>query len=139
MCPHCGAPHRQFYHEYVLWDSPAWQDLKQRAFVWWGRFCSLCGATEAELTPGCYLEIHHLTYKRLGHEKLCDVRPVCSRCHSVADAARIGGQSLSFIVQVPAPRASKQLDLFPIFPVWANDVDRLRAWWRDHTPDHGEA
>ena len=59
------------YHEYLLSDD--WQD-KKITMVWLRKSCYNCGSKEK-------LQIHHLTYKRLGWEKIRDLRVLCSKCH----------------------------------------------------------
>ena len=56
--------------------SPEWQ--ARRRAVWSrakGR-CERCGA------PG--RDVHHLTYERVGAERLDDLRLLCRRCHCLA-------------------------------------------------------
>lgn len=36
-----------------------------------------------------YLEVHHLTYKRLGFERMDDLEALCVRCHAQADLERV--------------------------------------------------
>lgn len=48
-------------------------------------------------TPGCgrtsELEVHHLSYKNLGHEPIEELRTLCPRCHN--DAHYFSSQELS--------------------------------------------
>jgi hypothetical protein len=41
----------------------------------YGEKCSLCPRT-------CELQVHHLNYERLGHERKKDVIVLCVRCHN---------------------------------------------------------
>jgi len=52
--------------------------------AYYGNFCYRCGADGKRVI----LQIHHLTYARLGHENLTDVRPVCKLCHQLLDEQR---------------------------------------------------
>ncbi len=66
------------YQAYVAYiNSPEWRAVRQRYFqsrLYKGR-CAGCGAT------GVTLDVHHRTYRRLGHEWLGDLIAVCRRCH----------------------------------------------------------
>ncbi len=57
--------------------SPEWRDkalvLKARA----GWQCQKCGRAASEMT----LDVHHLTYERLGHERPDDLIVLCRSCH----------------------------------------------------------
>lgn len=74
-CAYCGSTsHGSFYHEYVLTPSEAWQRKCQRAYQRYGRTCQACRVRAA-------VQVHHMTYKRLGREKLEDLRVLCDTCH----------------------------------------------------------
>jgi 5-methylcytosine-specific restriction endonuclease McrA len=60
------------YKRYLV--SPQWRATRERAFAYHGRFCAVCGATRR-------LQVHHLTYERLGHELMSDFRILCKGCH----------------------------------------------------------
>lgn len=62
------------YQQYLA--SEHWQDVRRR---YWAsklhdRTCYACGKTGA-------LEVHHKTYKRIGHERLHDLCLLCRECH----------------------------------------------------------
>lgn len=64
--------------------SPHWSRLRE--YVLWlvdGR-CEHCGIH----VPPAELDLHHLTYERLGHEVLGDVELLCKPCHRTADVQR---------------------------------------------------
>lgn len=63
----------QPYAAYIR--SPAWYARRSERFALDGHRCALCGAAED-------LQVHHLTYKRLGHERMSDLRTVCGACHA---------------------------------------------------------
>jgi 5-methylcytosine-specific restriction endonuclease McrA len=71
--------HTPEYCEYM--HSPAWQATRERAFAVRGRACEQCG----RMGP---LEIHHVHYFTLGHERPEDLRVLCRFCHAKADRAR---------------------------------------------------
>lgn len=55
--------------------SPHWRRLRQQFKRERGWTCK-CGETQR-------LELHHLTYERLGHERLDDLQPLCPDCHAL--------------------------------------------------------
>lgn len=63
------------YAEYIR--GPEWRNkaliLKARA----GWQCQECGRASSEMT----LDVHHLTYERLGHERADDLIVLCRSCH----------------------------------------------------------
>jgi 5-methylcytosine-specific restriction endonuclease McrA len=63
------ARHRAYLH------SPAWRTRRQAALARAGWRCEDCGHTER-------LHVHHLTYRRWGHEADDDLRVLCSPCHA---------------------------------------------------------
>jgi len=60
------------YHAYL--NSPQWQVKRQLALNEAHHRCFRCGATST-------LQVHHLTYARLGNELLSDLRVLCDACH----------------------------------------------------------
>lgn len=62
----------QRYRDYL--QSPEWRAVRAAALDRANHKCSRCGATQR-------LEVHHLSYLRLGHEQPEDLRVLCSRCH----------------------------------------------------------
>lgn len=66
-------PSRAAYREYLA--SPEWHGKRLAALRRDGDQCRLCGRGER-------LNVHHLTYARIGKERLTDLRTVCEDCHS---------------------------------------------------------
>jgi 5-methylcytosine-specific restriction endonuclease McrA len=62
------------YGDYL--KSPHWLATRKDALDYHGRKCADCGATEP-------LEVHHVTYKRLGREKMKDLLVLCGACHRI--------------------------------------------------------
>lgn len=60
------------YHKYLKSDH--WEELKKLVFEWRGRKCQLCMGSRN-------LQVHHMTYKRVGKEDPRDVLIVCDSCH----------------------------------------------------------
>ena len=56
-------------------NQPHWKKTARRRRKLSGNRCDKCGAN------GCILEVHHLTYKRLGRERMSDLMTLCSECH----------------------------------------------------------
>ena len=61
-----------WYQQYL--KSVPWMILRHRTFIRDGIRCVRCRATER-------LEVHHLTYVRVGHEDLDDLVTLCDECH----------------------------------------------------------
>lgn len=61
------------YDEHLASDH--WQDVRRR---YWSsnlpKMCEVCGQTIG-------LQLHHRSYKRLGHERLQDIVLLCRSCH----------------------------------------------------------
>jgi hypothetical protein len=63
---------RSDYHKYLA--SREWALLKEQVRKRSGGACERCKV-------GLYAATHHLTYERLGHERLEDLLAVCEPCH----------------------------------------------------------
>jgi len=72
---------RQTSVVYVDYDaymhSREWCEVRQKRLKKDGYRCALCGTTE-------HLEVHHLTYERLGRERIDDLITLCKTCHKQA-------------------------------------------------------
>lgn len=62
------------YQEYI--KSHWWAALRKRIFKKRGRKCEVCGATKR-------LQLHHLTYERMGRERESDLKILCRHCHEL--------------------------------------------------------
>jgi 5-methylcytosine-specific restriction endonuclease McrA len=71
------------YYDYVI-TSPRWRKLRQRLLRTRGRRCQHCGVDQAKR----YLQLHHVSYDRLGFERDEDLLVLCRSCHQRADRAR---------------------------------------------------
>ncbi|HYH69134.1 MAG TPA: hypothetical protein VD866_30855, partial [Urbifossiella sp.] len=60
------------YRAYL--KSDRWQQTRKKAFARHGRRCAVCGTKWR-------LQVHHLTYERLGHEQTGDFRILCRKHH----------------------------------------------------------
>jgi hypothetical protein len=80
-------------------QSPAWQRMRELKFAEAGHCCERCGKA------GPPLEVHHLTYERLGHELPGDLKVVCHECHVEEDKARaIAGRQMAASARYHAAR-----------------------------------
>lgn len=80
------AYHRQqlralTYEEYLRTEH--WKRTRRKALLRAGYQCQKCGATS-------YLEVHHVTYARLGAERPDDLIVLCRACHDYVHVARAG-------------------------------------------------
>lgn len=73
------ARHSRLYLTYMR--SAAWFALRRVIILRAKGRCERCH-------KGGRLEVHHLTYERLGHERLTDLLAVCPSCHKVLDRER---------------------------------------------------
>lgn len=71
--------------------SPAWHE-KRRKLIRSNpdAYCYCCGILHSPATP---LDLHHLTYERLGHELPEDIVAVCRPCHDLIHS--FGGKRVS--------------------------------------------
>jgi hypothetical protein len=61
------------YYEHL--DSEKWRQLRQKVLARSKGICEGCGVNRA-------VQVHHLTYRRLGDEMLFDLAAVCLGCHA---------------------------------------------------------
>ena len=62
------------YREYM--QSKAWKSKRLAAIKYHGSKCAVCGSQRS-------LQVHHLTYERLGHERMTDLEVLCKGCHGL--------------------------------------------------------
>ncbi len=62
--------------------SSRWKNTRLALFKLRGKKCEACGSNHPSL------EVHHITYERLGHERLADLKIVCKACHEEEDRKR---------------------------------------------------
>lgn len=70
---------RARYEAYLAsdeWNARRLDTLKQAGYR-----CQKCGTS-------ALLDVHHVTYKRLGREEEADLQALCRPCHDAADVAR---------------------------------------------------
>jgi 5-methylcytosine-specific restriction endonuclease McrA len=66
------------YEAYLA--SPEWRALRRRAIRRDEGRCVKCGSKMP-------LQVHHLTYARMGHEQLDDLVTLCKACHELTHAS----------------------------------------------------
>lgn len=69
-----------FYRWYIP-NSAAWKSKRAKIIAREKCRCRHCHRSGR-------LEVHHLNYDRLGHERLSDLVALCPKCHRAADIAR---------------------------------------------------
>lgn len=69
------------YHKYL--ESLHWQQLRVRYISSRDFNCFACGEHKAGMN------LHHLTYRRIGDEWLDDLIPLCFSCHRLAHFIRV--------------------------------------------------
>lgn len=60
------------YHIHL--SSPAWKATRQQILARCGGVCERCAERKVQ-------NIHHITYRNLGHEPLTDLSGLCRPCH----------------------------------------------------------
>jgi 5-methylcytosine-specific restriction endonuclease McrA len=62
------------------WDylqTQHWQNLREKVYEQRNHTCQRC---HKEISV---FQIHHITYVRIGHERVSDVQLVCVKCHEI--------------------------------------------------------
>lgn len=80
--PRQSSRPRPSYEEYI--NSKAWKHKRAEALRYYGAFCSVCGSKHD-------LHVHHLSYKRLGREKMKDLEVLCDGCHANLHEGKVVG------------------------------------------------
>jgi predicted HNH restriction endonuclease len=73
-----GARRMDYRTEYLA--SERWKETRQRAIIAHGNVCLDCGERGSRYYS---LDVHHLTYERLGNEPVTDLVVLCRTCHRV--------------------------------------------------------
>ena len=107
---------RQEYERYLR--SAKWKKKRSRAIRRAGNKCQRCGASKWSK-----LEVHHLTYERLGKEADTDLMVLCQKCHRETHSDT---NDLYFRRKRLLEGAS---DNWKIFNEWARNVYGGSGWW----------
>jgi hypothetical protein len=86
--------------------SAAWARRRRIALDNAGGMCQRCFVRPDDPDFGRPLEVHHLTYKNLGHEQAEDLIVLCTNCHEVADSER------QIITMLRSARSSQARDAY---------------------------
>lgn len=73
-----GGELSQRYRDYM--ESPQWQRFRDSMLERADNMCEGCGKRDETL------QVHHITYVRLGHENPDDVQVLCLSCHDAVTA-----------------------------------------------------
>lgn len=96
--------------------SKAWRDTRA---AWWAtydkkyrnRCCYVCGIPQSQ-TATRSLDLHHVTYERLGKERFNDIRACCRPCHDIITkrwrARKRTGLTLTLLQLTDQVRAEKR-------------------------------
>lgn len=71
--PGTYSDRKEWYRKEYL-HSKHWRKTRNKALVKANFRCEQCGSNQR-------LQVHHLTYKRLGNEAQGDLKVLCSNCH----------------------------------------------------------
>lgn len=107
-----------FYQAYL--NSPDWRRVRARALLRAGYRCSRCDACRD-------LQVHHLTYERLGSELDADLRVLCACCHGNHHREEAAKQSGGIGIYVRIVSELVQDDPFRTVGDLAEHVKRLCA------------
>lgn len=80
-----------FYRSYI--NSPRWAERKRDYYSRHPRRCAACGTTER-------VDLHHVSYARLGNELDEDLLPLCRHHHKRATAWTHAGVPLMVATQI---------------------------------------
>ena len=67
-----SVKNKEEYKAYL--NSPRWQAIRKRLYREYDYKCAMCGSPKN-------LNVHHITYERLGEEKDEDLTVLCQKCH----------------------------------------------------------
>ncbi len=74
--------HSAEYDRYL--KSDAWAQRREERLQLDGNACVMCGRKNGVRKDGApILQVHHIHYSNLGHERLEDLCSVCPRCHQL--------------------------------------------------------
>lgn len=70
-------PRREWYREHYL-HSNHWRSVRERKL---SKEHHRCQKHFGFTSPEPMLDVHHLTYERLWHERMSDLQVLCRSCH----------------------------------------------------------
>lgn len=75
------------YNDYL--QTKHWKSLREKVIQQYGGECQRCHDIVGESG-----NVHHKTYKRIGHERISDLTLYCSKCHGVTHNRRAADHNL---------------------------------------------
>jgi 5-methylcytosine-specific restriction endonuclease McrA len=87
----CDAPPQ--YSAYI--HSDEWNDRREAYLHYYCNRCRGCLSIERPL------QLHHLTYERIGREEIEDCQILCKRCHQRRHFCEVCGSKLNYIENYP--------------------------------------
>lgn len=117
---------KQTYREYL--QSQQWIDIRMLKLIQASFQCEQCLSRED-------LQIHHLTYDRVGRERLSDLKCLCDVCHTRAHFPHLSLQDIAHDKLKRKLAAGQR---------WQRSIDKLvdegldRVTSRDVVPDPGD-
>jgi 5-methylcytosine-specific restriction endonuclease McrA len=106
--------------------SSQWREIRRQALAWAFHRCERCGSKPTDL------EVHHLTYERLGDEHLHDLEVLCPPCHLAADAEREAKREREFYNRRLEGWASKRWGSDWVYDIgWEEASEEFRVWLRE--------
>lgn len=74
-------PRRKWYREHYL-SSNHWRFVRRDKIIKEKGRCAKCGKHSIMFGGNLhFVDVHHLTYKRIWHERLSDLQVLCRDCH----------------------------------------------------------
>lgn len=67
----------QAWYRNVYLISPHWRQTRKKKIKIVGAKCQRCKRKDRPL------DVHHKTYKRIGHERMSDLEVLCRECHDL--------------------------------------------------------
>jgi 5-methylcytosine-specific restriction endonuclease McrA len=74
-------PRRTWYREHYL-QSKHWKKIRRDKILQERGVCAYCGECHVMYGGNLhFVDVHHLTYRRIWHERLSDLKLLCRPCH----------------------------------------------------------
>ena len=115
---------RDYRRKYMR--SQRWQDIRTKALERSGRTCEQCGRRQDD---GYKLDVHHITYMRLGGELMEDVHYRIDNLHLIFNVKQVYGiyaESHRRFYNVPGLTQTNLRDKLKIHPAYSGYTDSVR-------------
>jgi hypothetical protein len=119
---------KRWYRDVYL-QSDHWLVTREHALERSGRECQSCSSKRR-------LQVHHLSYERIGREEPEDLVVLCRPCHDRLETARIERRLESRRAEIGDDRedAASELEEMSLAELLADEEDPV-AWWRQQVAD----